>query len=168
MKKILAILFAFLLIVGLAIPVQAESYYDNGNGEYGTGEIEVTYRAYSTIDLEIPLSVSADSQGQIVATNPNIEDGYQFNIYVTNLNENGYIVLNHANGGDVYGVLKDDSDNNTVSAANPLLATFNNIDFAQSLTSTSTFTINCIADGMLSAGYYSGNICYRIECNPIA
>ena len=93
MKKIFSVLIALAIVFSMTVPAMAaESYGYTGDGEsYGSGQIEVTHHSYSTFQLDIPLYADSSMPNYITAYNPNLEDEYQIEIYVTNLNEDGTI-----------------------------------------------------------------------------
>lgn len=173
MRKIftmlVAVVMALSICVLMAMPVSAaETYgYMGETEQYGSGQIEFTHHSYSTFQLEIPLYADTSMANYIYASNPNLEDGYQIEIYVTNLNEDGTISMMHSSG-EVAGMqLYNESDVLFLSYQNPLLATFAADDFDDTLTAESIFWIQGGDAYNMRAGDYTGTICYRIECNPI-
>lgn len=169
MKKVFSIVIALALILSMAIPaLAAETYgYTGDTEQYGSGQIEVTHHSYSTFQLDIPLYADSSMPNYITASNPNIEDGYQIEIYVTNLNEDGTLNMTHTSGEVSTMVLYNETDIINLSYANPLLASFAIDDFDDTMTATSIFWIQGGDQYSMKAGTHTGTICYRIECNPI-
>lgn len=173
MKKILSALIAVAIVLsmGLAMVVPAsaaETYgYLGETEQYGSGQIEVTHHSYSTFQLDIPLYADSSMPNYITASYPNIEDGYQIEIYVTNLNEDGTIDMIHTSGEVSPMVLYNESDILQLTYDNPLLATFSIEDFGGTDTATSIFWIQGGDPFNMKAGNHTSTICYRIECNPI-
>lgn len=168
MKKIFAVLIALAIVFSMTVPAMAaESYNNSGDGQYGSGQIEVTHHSYSTFQLEIPLYADSSMPNYITAYNPNLEDGYQIEIYVTNLNEDGTLNMTHTSGEVSTMVLYNESDILQLTYDNPLLASFTIDDFDDTNTATSIFWIQGGDAFSMKAGSHTGTICYRIECNPI-
>lgn len=178
MKKILSVLIALAIVLSFGVlsatTVSADegdaNYYGSldGNNEYGTGQIEVTHRAYSSFMLEIPLYADSMMQNTITAYYPNLEDGYQIEIYVTNLNEDGTLNMTHSSGEVSTMVLYNVGDGLHLSYQNPLLASFAIEDFNNTNSASSEFYIQHGENFNMKAGTHTGTICYRIECNPIS
>lgn len=178
MKKVISVLLALAVVLSagtlLAAPVSAAegdaTYYGSldGSNEYGTGQIEVTHRAYSSFRLEIPLYADSVMTNTITAYYPNLEDGYQIEIYVTNLNEDGTLNMTHSSGEVSTMVLYNETDCLHLSYQNPLLASFTLEDFNNTNSASSNFYIQHGENFNMKAGTHTGVICYRIECNPIS
>lgn len=178
MKKILSVLIALAIVLSvgvlIATPVSADAgnadYYGSldGSNEYGTGQIEVTHRAYSSFQLEIPLYADSVMTNTITAYYPNLEEGYQIEIYVTNLNEDGTLNMTHSSGEVSTMVLYNAKDGLHLSYQNPLLASFAIEDFNDTYSASSDFYIQHGENFNMKAGTHTGVICYRIECNPIS
>lgn len=169
MKKIFSVLIALAIVFSMTVPAMAaESYGYMGDGEpYGSGQIEVTHHSYSTFQLDIPLYADSSMPNYITAYNPNLEDGYQIEIYVTNLNEDGTIDMIHTSGAVSQMVLYNESDGLQLTYNNPLLATFTIEDFDDTNTAVSSFWIQGGDHFNMKAGTHTSTICYRIQCNPI-
>lgn len=178
MKKILSLLIALAIVLSIGVlnatPVSADAgnadYYGSmdGSNEYGSGQIEVTHRAYSSFQLEIPLYADSMMPNTITAYYPNLEDGYQIEIYVTNLNEDGTLNMTHSSGEVSTMVLYNVNDCLHLSYQNPLLASFAMEDFNNTYSASSEFYIQQGENFNMKAGTHTGVICYRIECNPIS
>lgn len=178
MKRFLSVLIAIAIVLSIgtlvATPVSASvdnaDYYGSldGNNEYGTGQIEVTHRAYSSFQLEIPLYADSMMPNIIYAYYPNLEDGYQIEIYVTNLNEDGTLNMTHTSGEVSTMKLYNVGDAHHLSYQDPLLASFAIEDFNNTNSAYSEFYIQHGENFNMKAGMHTGTICYRIECNPIS
>lgn len=171
MKKFLSVLIALAIVFSMTVPAMAteESYGNMGNDYlYGEGEITVGCRAYSTFTLQIPLCADACSYNQISASNPNIEPGYRIEVRVTNLNEDGTLpVVHESTGCESAVIIYTSMDGAPLTYENPVLAAFAESDFDESGYAKVEFSImHGRSDFDVDAGYYSGVICYRIECNP--
>lgn len=168
MKKIFAILIALMVVSAVATPAIAAEFYGNAeDGQYGSGQIEVTHHSYSTFQLDIPLYADSSIANYITASNPNLEDGYQIEVYVTNLNEDGTIDMVHTSGDVSKMVLYNESNIWQLTYDNPLLASFTIEDFNNTSSATSIFWLQGGDPYSMKAGTYTGIICYRIQCNPI-
>lgn len=168
MKKIFAVLIALAIVFSMTVPAMAaESYGNMGDGQYGSGQIEVTHHSYSTFQLEIPLYADSAMPNYIMASNPNLEDGYQIEIYVTNLNEDGTLNMTHTSGEISTMVLYNESDVWQLTYDKPLLASLSIEDFDGNYSATSIFWLQGGDPFNMKAGSHTGTICYRIECNPI-
>lgn len=174
MKKFLATLIALAIVISsvslMAVPAfAAESYgYMNDEYQYGDGEISVGYRSYSTFELDIPLYADDSMSGRITASNPNLEPGYQIEIRVTNLNDDGTLpMVNETTGYESAVYIYNSMEGTCLTFDNPVLAAFASEDFDESATATVEFWISRAKNHFeVDAGYYTGVICYRIECNP--
>lgn len=173
MKKIFATLVALAIVLSMGATMAtpafaADTYgYLDETEQYGSGQIEVTHHSYSTFQLDIPLYADSSMPNYITAYNPNLEDGYQIEIYVTNLNDDGTIDMIHTSGAVSQMVLYNESDGLQLTYNNPLLATFTIEDFDDTNTATSSFWIQGGDPFNMKAGTHTSTICYRIECNPI-
>lgn len=164
----IATLLALALMLSMAVPAMAlESYGNMGDGQYGSGQIEATHHAYSTFQLEIPLYADSAMPNYITAYNPNLEDGYRIEVYVTNLETDGTLSMTHTSGDTSAMVLYNESDVWQLTYDNPLLASFTTDDFNGTNSATSIFWLQGGDTFNMKAGSYTGTICYRIECNPI-
>lgn len=172
-KYITKIITAFVVVcvlLSMAVPAFAASTYGyiGDEEQYGTGNIEVTHHSYSTFQLDIPLYADSAMPNQITASYPNIEDGYQIEISVTNLNEDGTIDMVHTSGAVSGMILYNETDAMQLTYNQNVLATFAIDDFDASQTATSVFYIQGGDQFSMKAGTHTGTICYRIECNPIS
>lgn len=182
MKKVLSLFLAVAMIIAMvvfmSVPVSAEEDlgdiygYIGDSEQYGSGEISFSYESRSTFMLKIPLVAYVDFPNYISAYYPNLAEGYQIEILVTNIDANGCVPVTNVSTGRVSRMLlRNDSDDYTfLGANNNKLATFtlDDFDFASSpVKATSEFSIMPDMDAGYDAGENVGTICYRVECNRI-
>lgn len=171
MKKMIALILAFAMsfaCIGGATVSATEYAYMSEEEQYGYGEIAATHHSGSTFELEIPLTADSAAENSIVATNPNLEDGYRIEVYVTNLAADGTIDFYHTSGDHAGLTLYDDTDGRRLTFDDPMLASFAAEDFDSEGTASSMFSIRGGNVYTMKAGTYTGTICYRVECNPVS
>lgn len=99
--------------------------------------------------------------------NPNLEDGYRIEVYVTNMNADDTIDFYHTSGDIATLTLYNDTIGYRLTFAGPMLASFAAEDFTSDGTASSMFSIRGGNVYTMKAGTYTGTICYRVECGPI-
>lgn len=164
MKKILALCLSIVMLLSLSTTAFAAEYWDESAG---SGETEVYAHIYSSYTISIPATIDLRNgeQGAVTLTYANIEDGYEVNVYCTNISENG-IPLYHVDGtpGSITCVITD-SENMYNYSSNDPIATFVQSDFANGEI-TKYFGMH-LMDNIGKAGDYVGVMEYFFECSPI-
>lgn len=169
MKKFFTILLAAaLMLVALPTVAFAEDYgeYVEADKSNFEGQTTVDYHAYSSYYVSIPTSISEyDTSGTVSVTMDNIEYGHHIEVYITNLDENGFLTVTSDNGyNGLLSVLYDDGLHTADSSG--LIGTF----YPESYNNTGAASTNISLDkammGNFKAGTYHGVICFRVECVP--
>lgn len=163
MKKALSVLAA--ITVALSSSISAYAWNENEvEGYVGYGQSTINAHAYSSFDVEIPavIDLSEMGGGEVAISNADIDNGYQVEIYVTNLNENGKLNMNHTTKSGVTSELTLTGSEGELTADAPILARFKDTDLE------SGYANYMFSGEMVSgskAGNYSGVMMYSIFCN---
>lgn len=163
MKKLIAIMMCAVLM--LSVPTTA---FAAESPFYGEGTAILKYKSYSTCTVTIPETIEITGQPtEITVTNPNVESGYCVNVYVTNLNDRGYIDLTQDSSGvaTVEASFINDSTNAVIDNNNSLLASIECSDNSMD-TYYATFSVSVIG-GNYRAGNYTGTMQYDVRIEPI-
>ena len=88
MKKLIACLLSAVMLLSMNATVFAADISENG----GTGQATVTYTANSWFCVVIPETISADDTFQLSASEMNIRDTEQVNVYIDG--ENSILMTN--------------------------------------------------------------------------
>lgn len=164
MKKILALCLSIVMLLSFSTTAFAAEYWDESAG---SGETEVYAHIYSSYSISIPATIDLRNgeQGEITLTDANIEEGYEVNVYCTNIFENG-IRLYHTVDSNIGITCVITNVENTIqyNSETPL-ATFVQNDFANGAI-TKYFGLH-LMDNISKAGDYVGVMEYSFECSPI-
>ena len=165
MKKIVSILMSIALLASMATTAFASEQYQDGNMIYGDTDISI--HIYSTYLITIPAIVgsSMGTSGTVEITNAYLEDGYTVDVYATNLDETGSLVLNHINkSGKHAKITFVNAENNFPATAENPLVTFTSEDLERNETSEygKTFYVN--VDDFNAAGDFAGVLSYTFAC----
>ena len=163
MKKILTALLCATLTLST---VTTSFAFNEGEieGYNSAGQTEVTAYAYSTFNVSIPAKIDISNMGgaEIAVTDADIDSGYQVQIFVTNLNENGNLNMTHKTKSGVTSELILNGTNGTLTSDYPLLASFKDTDIYDG--NASTYFSGQMMDGAKS-GSYTGTMTYSVYCN---
>lgn len=158
MKRFVSMLLALIIC---CVPIQAFASISNS---VGSGSVEFTDRVYSSFDVEIPESMSAQCQQvPVTIANKNFETGYYVEIYANNLND-GILTLFHTEDNKfkkqyvISNLQYDTSAPTTVNEDIPLVTYYPDDDPEDT---TLYFAITPFDVGG-KAGYYTGTMTYDI------
>lgn len=153
MKKLLAICLSLILVASFATPVFA---YE------GTGEVEITAHVPSTYSITIPATMDAYmGSGEVTINGANLEDNYQVDVFVLNVNGVGEIPLTHTNGVDKVICVLRNRELGTINETTPLVS-FSAEEMQDTYTKTKYFDMEVLNVG--KAGRYSGTMVYAFYC----
>lgn len=164
MKKILALCISVIMLLSLSTTAFAAEMWDESAG---SGETEIYAHIYSSYTITIPATIDLREGGQceVKLTNPNIEPGYQINVYCTNITNDNAIRLENVNvDGEGINCYLTNVDGMAVTVDDPLLVWFKQSDIINEET-IKYFSMTYDRMGM--AGDYSGIMQYSFECAPI-
>lgn len=166
MKKIIALLLSLVMLLSLTITSSAEEYMVESME--GWGQTEILAHIYSTYTITIPATIDLreSNQSTITISNAVLEDGYEVNVYCTNIDDsiNGIIMYNVSNNPNTASCAILDENGIRMTAKTPL-ATFNQTDIT-SHTTTRNFQLELITNDAV-AGDYTGIADFHFECTPI-
>ena len=166
MRKIIAFLLVAMLVLTMSIAavMADEEYVDTGNTTY-TGETNIECHAYSTYMITIPSTLYADMDGEIRISSANIEPGYHISVYLTNVDEVGYVTVTNASG-DTGKVSIYKNGALYMQDGTGLFHEFRSSDYDDNKSASCNISFNIVPGTCTKAGDYSGVICYRVECIP--
>lgn len=164
MKKILALCLSVVMLLSLSTTAFAAEIWDESAG---SGETEVYAHIYSSYFISIPATIDLRNgeQGEITLTDANIEEGYEVNVYCTNIFENGIRLYHTVDSNIGITCVLTDVDNTIQYTSETPLATFVQDDFSQGAI-TKYFGLH-LMDDLSKAGDYVGVMEYSFECSPI-
>lgn len=159
MKRIISIILALLMVSAFTISAYAEDQ------SAGTGESTILAHVYSHYTISIPATINLNNgnTAAVTATDVSLENGYEINVYVTNLNSNRGISLQNDNGNTATCMLSNIEADTAVCDDDSPLVTFYNSDFVGVNTESSKL-FGLSVDPYYYAGDYSGIMQYRFEC----
>ena len=166
MKKIFALVLSVVMI--LCCSVTAFAYEDT---YAGSGELEVTGHIYSSYNITIPATINIKDTPicEVTVNDGYIEEGYSLDVFVTNLNDSGFLSLKHVT--DQYAsaecsVLRYEGDSTvTVTTPNEPIVSFTASDFPSGTSCVKYFGLEMSQWG--TPGDYTGIMKYSFSCNPI-
>lgn len=163
MKKILALCLSIVMLLSLSTTVFAAEYWDESAGN---GQTEIKAHIYSSYTITIPATIdlSNGEQGEVKLSNPNLEPGYQINVYCTNLVDSAVRLEKVGASGEGINCYLSRSDGYAVSNDDPLLVSFRQEDITN-MDNYKYFSITHDEWGM--AGDYTGIMEYTFCCEPI-
>lgn len=163
MKKIIALCLSAIMLLSLSTTAFAAEYWDESAGN---GQTEIKAHIYSSYTITIPATIdlSNGEQGEVKLSNPNLESGYQINVYCTNLVDSAVRLEKIGVSGESINCYLTSSDGYGVSNDNPLLVSFRQEDITN-MDNYKYFSINYNKMGM--AGDYTGIMEYSFCCEPI-
>lgn len=171
MKKLLsgiltAVLFTSLFATTAFAEGQSE-YVDSTRNSF-EGQTSIDYHAYSSYYVTIPTNISEyDSYGDVSVTMDNIESGYHVSVYITNLDDSGFLKVT-SDRGDT-GKLSVLYDNGLYTAdSSGLIGEFYPEKYNYSGTASTNISFDRAMAETFKAGMYHGIVCFRVECIPDA
>lgn len=168
MKKFLSSILTIALLAASSVTAKADEYseYVETNRGNFVGETSLDYHVYSSYYVTIPTSIGEyDTSGNIAVTMDNIEQGHHVEIYITNLDSEGYLTVTSDNGNT--GKLNVLHDNGLYTVQPDGLV---NKLYPGSYTDTGVantdISFDKSMDSNTKAGTYHGTVCFRVECLP--
>lgn len=160
MKKIFATILSMAILISASTTAFA---YDEGTYS-GSGESQITAYAYSTYSVTIPATINlTNGQGDVSVSNADIDTGYEIEVVVTNLNENGHLDMTHnTKDGVTSECILMNANGRSVGTEEPILATIKDTDISKG--SAYTYFLGQMIDGA-SAGSYTGTMRYALYCS---
>lgn len=166
MKKIFALVLSIVMI--LSCSVTAFAYEDT---YAGSGELEITGHIYSHYNITIPATINIKDTPicEVTVNDGYIEEGYSLDVFVTNLNDSGFLSLKHVT--DQYAsaecsVLRYEGDSTVnVTTPNEPIVSFTASDFPSGTSCVKYFGLEMSQWG--TPGDYTGTMKYSFSCNPI-
>lgn len=158
MKKLLALLLSVVLMLSMSVHAFAYEIDDY----YSEGETTLQEYVYSSFNLVIPATIDlSQGNGEISVTDADFDAGYQLEVVVTNLTEDGYIEMTHTTkeGETAYCTLINVATQQMLNSTNPVLATIKDTDILNG-SATAYFTGDIITKA--AAGNYTGTMTYTI------
>ena len=172
MKKILAICLS-LALLATCVP----TVFATEDTCAGTGEAEIRCCVYSSYTISMPALVDLGTQSysdlfsaqtvdeDVTIIDANIAPGYKVDVYVTNLNESGYIEMTNMLNPEYTGscVLINLEEDAEVTASIPLVTFYDTeLEYIGTLTKSFRTTMGSYS----LAGDYTGTMTYSFSCNP--
>ena len=159
MKKVITLVVSLALMMSISTTAFAEDL------SAGNGETEIKTHVYSHYNISIPavIDLRNGESGQVTISDANIESNYSVNVYVTNTEDFGGILLKHSNGMETINCSFMNIETNMLANGENPLVSFNDSDIEQG-TATKYFEIQ--ADTYGTPGDYTGTMQYSFECQP--
>lgn len=180
MKRFLALVLTAVLVLSMSTTAFAEGYnYTQGNTqEYsGSGETTVNAKIYSTCYVSIPETINyvEGETWDVSLTDMYVEDGYAIRVSVSNMSNDGSIVLTNPNESRKLDYTIEEVETHRLLSQNdPLLCElkYSDIEYDEIYGSTPcafSFTGH-IANETLSMkpGTYTGTMQYEVRIEPCA
>ena len=158
MKKIITICMCLLMICSMSITAFA---FDNSAG---TGSTTINAHIYSSYTISIPATIDITGtygQGAVTINDANLEEGYQVDVYVTNLTNESTVQLMHSDGTTKNGCSFYNTEKQlNVDSTTPLVTFYP----ADCTLATATKYFDIMFPGVGKAGAYSGVMNYSFSC----
>lgn len=165
MKKLVSIILALVIVSAMTTTTfAAEQYWDSNTGY---GDTDVSLHVYSTYIVTIPsiVGTTMGTQGVVEISNALFEDNARLDIYPSNVDEKGYLILNHTTKEGKSAKVQFQDFNSEIATVSSPLATFYASDFDTSRDCTKYFYMNVYDYD--AAGDFEGTLTYSFICNHI-